>query len=248
MEKLSVNDILALLLPGLFSLFCVTIIGNTMPFCIGQPFTGGWNYFVENEFLNTSFFLLLAIVAGAIVQRINAFIINQKWYNPKEGLYKRTGLIFSDIRMLQHWLTFYNADCKKIFGYRYDGTDIPEEDETKKKNRTIDVQGDYFDYVFYAMMGQEKNAEARAQQNFYFFFRSLFTVSALAATAASAIALIGLIKSGWQSSKMVIAVSLLLALFAYLVCRPLGVWYRKRMVRVLFYQYYIEKNDKEFKP
>ena len=108
MEKLSVNDVLALLFPGLFVMLCISIISAAAPFSMGITITSLFSFFEKNEFLSTTFFLLLAIVAGAVVQRVIALIINNKWYNPKAGLYQRTGYIFSTINMLQHWLPFYN--------------------------------------------------------------------------------------------------------------------------------------------
>jgi len=248
MEKLSFNDVLALLLPGLFAMFLIQLINWAAPDVVPVLLDEVLGFFEKNEFLNTTLFLLAAIVAGAVIQRITAIIIDRKWYNPNKGLYRRTGYIFDDIRMLQQWLPFYNNDCKKILGYRYDGTDIIEGTEIIRKQKTIDMQGDYFDYVFYAMMNKEKNEEARTQQNFYFLFRNLFTVSFIAAATAIFCTAICIFRFGWQASSRLAIITILLLLFGYMICRPLGIWYRKRMVRVLFYQYYIEKTDKELKP
>ena len=245
MEKLSLNEVLALLLPGLFAMFSIQLMFWAAPSYPQTDFKELLGFFEKNEFLNTTFFLLVAIVLGAVVQRITALQIDKKLYNSKAGLYKRTGLIFSDINMLQDWLPFYNADCKKLFGFQYDGADITATNEKEAGEKKLSIQGRYFDYIFYAMMNLEKNHEARAEQNFYFFFRNLFTVSIIALLAGCVCFIIFCVQWGWQEAYLTLVVTLFFPAFAFIICRPLGVWYRRRMIRILFYQYYIEKSDKE---
>lgn len=242
MEKFSFNDVLALLLPGLFILFCIQLTGWSLPADYSFSLHYFMNIYSENDFLNSVFYLLLAVVSGGVVQKITVWAINRRWYNRLCGLYLPTGQLFSEDELLQNWLTFYNEDCRKLFEVNYDGSSLlPDPDEATRQSKISATQAKYFDYIYYYMMSKDKLEEARTQQNFYYMFRNLFTISFLTGLACSAIYVFIVIKEGWNTPLKTGILALLLFAFGFAVCRPLGRWYRKRMLRLLFYLYYLEK-------
>lgn len=243
MEKFTFNNVLALLLPGLFVLFCIQLTGWSLPIAYSFSLHNFMNIYKDNDFLNSVFYILLAIVSGSVIQKITVWAINQKWYNRLCGLYLPTSQIFLKDKALPDWMRFFNDDCKKIFDVKYDGSSLlTEKNEGKRRKIINDTQGKYFDYIYYFLMSKGKLEETRTEQNFYYMFRNLFTISFFMGLICIAIFFVISIIHGWKAALNNGILAFCFLLFGFMICRTLGKWYRKRMVHRSFYLYYIEKS------
>lgn len=243
MEKFSLNDVLALLMPGLYAIGCIEFIVWAAPAYEQLTLNNKIPFFDKSD-INTFFLFFAAIVLGAVSHRVTALIMEKKWHRRKSGLYKRTGIIFYELKTLHDWTDFYNEDCKKKFGTNYDGEDIVAKNTKEHSDKKLTVQGKYFDYVFHAVAHNEKTNAVLVEQHFYFLFRNLTTVSIMSCIASVICFIFFWISKGWCNAYTMIIISGLFLILAQIIFAPIGAWYRKRMVRVLFYRYYIEKSGK----
>jgi hypothetical protein len=242
MEKVSINDLLSLLLPGLFLFLSGGLVNNYCPHYFHKTFQQLFGIGHESEFFNTIFFLLVSIVCGAFVHGVTYYFIRDKHlkiYNRFTGLFQKTGIIFAGLYGMQHYTPFFDADCQKVFNVPFINPAVKTE---KEKETLLQQQGAYFDYMFYYLTAQGKMSEARSNQNFYFLFRNLFTVNVLIIMSCLILSLVFVSLKGWSAVQPLALIALSYALLAYIVFAPLGRWYRKRMVRNLFFQYYMLRN------
>jgi hypothetical protein len=240
MENLSLKHLLSLLLPGMFMLFCSNAIGLYAPPSLLFTAKNILGSFSSNEFLAGSFYLLVAILLGSATQGLITIVLNKKWYNEHNGLFARTGYVFNTIPMLQQFLPFYNTDCKTITGHAYNGADINAEN---KASQVLNIQGQYFDYIFYYLLLHEKNEEPHTEQGFYFLYRSLYFVALCMGIVTTVYAFISLSTVTFKESFPICIMAIAIFAAAFILFRPVAIWYRKRMVRTLFYLYYIHKNS-----
>ncbi|MBX2907970.1 MAG: hypothetical protein KF744_18130 [Taibaiella sp.] len=241
MEKVSINDLLSLLLPGLFLFVSGMLLNDLCPHYFIVDLHNVLSTVKESDVFSTIFFLLVCIICGAVVQGVTYFFISshtQVWYNRLTGLYTSPGHLFCRMVKLHSFIGFYNRDCMRVFNHSYNTSPaVPVTGEL-----AIKKQDDYFDYIYYYMVTHNKIDESRSQQNFYFLFRNLFTVCALMSVCAIFLfATFSLLRGAatWR----LLATGIAYLVVGYAVFVPLARWYRKRMVQRLFYQYYILRNS-----
>lgn len=236
MEKLTLSDLLALLLPGTFLVVATNLICSCLPPFYRLDIRSLLGTMGESEAFLAVFYLLLAVATGAIVHFLNFLFAERKrrLYNYISGnLYLPTYLIFDELRNINFCLPFLNEDCRKKLGSSYTGNDT-----------NAIIRETYFDYVFYYLICHREMPEMRVQQGFYFMFRNLFLSGLIFSVICLVLAITLWGMKGWVDARSLFALSILFLFLAYVIFRPVGRWYRARMVRFLFWQYYILRNTK----
>ena len=243
MEKLSLNNILSLLLPGMYVMFLGYFIDTYVESILYINNEKLFATFRNNEFLQSAVYLLVALVLGAITNWLTISIIEKKWYAKYVGLYEHCGKVFKEDKALATWNTFFDADCTSILGKPFLS---PEKLDAKERIEWKKHQGRYFDYIFFYLMAHEKLNETRNYQGFYFLFRNMVTVSAFMLLVGLTGYLLRLLQMGYCADETVSFISffVVLSLVGILIFRKLGIFYRRRIVKTLFFCYMIAKTTK----
>ena len=234
MEKLSLNDLLALLLPGLFFI----ISAQAANFYCPKFISFGWHALLSAvadwDALRVTIYFFGCVVTGALLNRISFLLIAKKrakLYNKVSyGLYAHTGKLYDSLELPAPYTSFFNRDCQAIFGQPY------------KPANQEETRGDYFDYAFYYVLNHQEEPEMRTQQAYYFLFRNLFLASGLMSALLAVLSLTVLATHGWQGMQPLMGLLCLHLAAGYVVFAPIGRWYRKRMVRYVFTSYYMLRN------
>lgn len=151
MDKLSLYDLLSILLPGsLLSLFLVMLFND-----FGYDLDGFElnDYFWLTIYLSSSFFL------GSTINILTRSILGFKLYQ-KFGLYTPIHEIYEKAS--------HNNQLKPF----YDSFDIPQGDKMSHQERS----GYIWDEIYYDLEATDKISVPKSFQSFYFFFRNFFTL------------------------------------------------------------------------
>jgi hypothetical protein len=214
MEKLSLYDLLSVLLPGaLLTLFIEFI---AMDYGLDLKSLKFNQYFILTIFLSSSIFL------GSLINILTRVFF--KFYR-KIGLYTSVFKIYNKSKSLNQIQYYFDDMLKKI---------NPKHLTTDTKHQRIE---NLWSEIYYELEATEKIKTPKAFQSFYFFFRNFFTLGIILF-----IPLIIQNLLFWFSIKYAVLfginiIGIFISLFA-------GKWYRERMVERMFWTYYsLHKNN-----
>lgn len=246
MDKLSLYDILGMLLPGVMFLFFISVI-NTNYDLSTSTFL---NINTIDDFKELSVLFCFSMIAGSSFYTLNFYLVTKtNWYNKVFGMYEHVASLYLKATTLHGIMNkTLNKKAKIRFGKKifYNTVQIGalQEDEQEASDK---CQGEFYDIMYYELEHHDKIGYAKDFQSFYFFFRQM--VTALMFTIM--LTIIGLLYTifmtdcnlsdyGLVTAKMVFGFLLLM-----LLCTHLARWYRKRMVMKMYWAYFTLLNNQE---
>jgi len=152
MEKISLYDLLSVLLPGALLTLAIEVIAIDLGFDIEALEVN--NYFKLTIFLSSSIFI------GSL---INIFTRKLLWLYKKFGLYTPIKKIYKSSTDLELIKPFFKEKMNSL-----------EFDSSKKENIE-----QLWSVVYYELEATEKINSPKAFQSFYFFFRNFFSLGAI---------------------------------------------------------------------
>ncbi len=151
MDKLSLYDLLSILLPGsLVSLFLVMIFND-----LGYDLVG----FELNDYFWLTIYLSSAFFLGSAINILTRSILGFKFYR-KFGLYAPIHELFE------------KASANNQLKSFYDNFDVPNVDKKNREKRTAYI----WDEIYFSLEADNKISVPKSFQSFYFFFRNFFTL------------------------------------------------------------------------
>ena len=227
MEKISLYDLLSILLPGaIFTLFIEFLF-----------FQFNWhidNYEV-NEYFKLTIFLSSSIFFGSIINIFTRAMLN--------GFYKKISLYTPMYKIFKKIFTKDTILAKKYFdvklveiGNKLGDTNIEIDNlDDKTYHKYIEV---LWDEIYFELESNNKIKVAKDFQSFYFFFRNFFTLGLLLFFVLIVVTI------GWYNTKPVFAYLLGIDVIMMALSVFSAKWNRKQMVKRLFWTYYsLHKNE-----
>lgn len=248
MDKLSLYDILGMLLPGVMFLFFLTIV-NCSYAIYPESFL---SLDTAGEVKELSVLFSFSMIAGSCFYAINFYLVNKtQWYNKLFGMYDHVAKLYLKAPFLHGLMNetlnkkAFERYGKKIFHSKNQFEAL----EKQEQNTVFDFQDEFYDIMYYELEHHEKIGYAKDFQSFYFFFRQMVTALML----TMILTIIGLLYAlkttncdlsdyGWVSVKMLVCFLLLM-----LLCTQLARWYRKRMVLKMYWAYFTLLNNQDKK-
>ena len=227
MEKISLYDLLSILLPGaIFTLFIEFLF-----------FQFNWhidNYEV-NEYFKLTIFLSSSIFFGSIINILTRAMLN--------GFYKKISLYTPMYKIFKKIFTKDTILAKKYFdvklveiGNKLGDTNIEIDNlDDKTYHKYIEV---LWDEIYFELESNNKIKTAKDFQSFYFFFRNFFTLGLLLFLVLIVLTI------GWYYTKPVFAYLLGFDVIMMILSIISAKWNRKQMAKRLFWTYYsLHKNE-----
>lgn len=209
MEKISLYDLLTLLLPGALLTFFIELIASNYNFNLDE--------LGLNQYFNLAFFLSSSIFLGSLIN-----VLTNKWlkYYRKIGLYTDIGIIYKNNKNLKRIKPFFQEKLKTIIGI--------EEFKKNSRSENFDI---IWDEIYYELEAKDQINSPKTFQSFYFFFRNFFTLGIILFLPT----LILCIYTKFQSLYVLL---FLINLSAILISWKAGDWNRRKMVDRMFWTYY----------
>jgi len=227
MEKISLYDLLSILLPGaIFTLFIEFLF-----------FQFNWhidNYEV-NEYFKLTIFLSSSIFFGSIINIFTRAMLN--------GFYKKISLYTPMYKIFKKIFTKDTILAKKYFdvklveiGNKLGDTNIEIDNlDDKTYHKYIEV---LWDEIYFELESNNKIKVAKDFQSFYFFFRNFFTLGLLLLFVLIVLTIV------WYNTKHVFAYLLGFDVIMMILSIISAKWNRKQMAKRLFWTYYsLHKNE-----
>lgn len=245
MDKLSLYDILGMLLPGFLFLFMLLALNQVFGI---SPYFEELNTNAELKELSVIF--SFATIFGAIFFTSNFYLVNKtNWYNKVFRMYDHVADIYLNFGFLHSLMNktlnkkSINQYGKPIFFSNKEYHLLSVED----KNNSRNLQNEYYDLMYYELEHFDKISYAKTFQSFYFFFRQLVTVFSTILLISIGIYLFrNLLRlENWADHYCFIIKFVVGCLLMIFTCVQLAKWYRKRMVLKMYWAYYSFLNNQE---
>jgi len=152
MEKISLYDLLSILLPGSLLTLYIMIVANDFNINLHEP--------ELNQYFLLTIYLSVSIVLGSAINLLTRMLL--------ENVYKKTWLytpmqkLYKEMKKNQFIEEFYNNWFKMLGQISFE-----------KKIETI------WDEIYYYLEANEKISVPKSFQSFYFFFRNFFSLTVL---------------------------------------------------------------------
>jgi len=150
MEKISLYDLLSILLPGSLLTLFIEMMSKDLNF--------GFENIELSYYFSLTVFLSSAIFLGSIINILTRKLL--KFYK-RIGLYKPLHKIYKQIHKDSEIISYYDSLMDKY----------PKKYSFEEKIIHI------WDKIYYKLEANEKIAVPKTFQSFYFFFRNFFTLS-----------------------------------------------------------------------
>ena len=238
MEKFSLYHFLGLLLPGVLFLYFFNLIINLFGINL---------YSIHSVNLEKDIIILLcfALIIGAILYTSNFYLVNKtKWFNRFFGMYNHVADLYLNMENL-HCLMNNVLNKKAMEWYEknlfFNQTDfyklsVSEQNEIKK------LQDEYYDRIYYELEYHGKNEQSKAFQSFYFFFRQTVLCCVLLLLIDILLFLYFLFVWIALDAPFLFNFKILWITFTLLLLLIVSVllarWYRKRMVKKIYWAYF----------
>jgi len=239
MEKLSLYDLLGLLLPGVIFIFFLNTLSNIYGLTPSWLVNANWTN-------NIGMSLCFALITGAVLYTSNFHLIEKeiwysRWYNKLFGMYKPVVNLYLE---MEKSLNYMNEELNKkaIKWYKKDIFISKEEYEKLLPDNRDEIKkmhGKFYSRMFSELAYSEKNKHTIAFQSFYFFFRQ----TALACVLILIMHLIIIGAAIIPCSCIIIPIKTsieftVLTLIVLYITVQLAKWYRKRMVFKMYQKYF----------
>lgn len=235
MNKLSLYDTLGMFLPGAF-------LAYGLYFC-----NQNW-HFIDLPFKIDTNVLLVAVVClilGASLFALSFYLFPKRWMQKCFGLYDKVGKIYYSIELSSVWDSSVLDPLLQDEHIKYHFMSKEEYNRASEDEKALAIENQetIYDYAYYLLQNEGKNGAVVSNQSLYFFFRQSFL--AILILTILCVVLNGLsIALNWSSSYPIWAQFLTLIGLAFLA-RSLARHYRKRMVRNLYWSYFIFLQQKK---
>jgi len=242
MEKLSLYDLLSLLLPGIIFIFFL----NTLSSIYGL--TPSW-IVNDNWTSSIGISLCFALIAGAALYATNFYLVkNIKWYNRIFCMYKHVADIYFEKGFLHKLMgETLNSKAKDWYNKEIFYTKDDYYKKSNEEQKSIkDNQDEYYDRMYYELDNNGKIEHARAFQSFYFFFRQTVLACSLLLIIHTIIYTVCFIPcSCIKAPEFYSALYIFIVLTILLITSAkLAQWYRKQMVIKMYWTYFTHLNNK----
>jgi uncharacterized membrane protein YfcA len=235
MEKFTLYDFLGLILPGCIFLFFTNMIVKLY----------GLQAFIEKQQglnLKTGLILIFAVIIGALLYVLSFYLVKRKWYNRLFGMYRHVADLYVDLNAL-HKIVGKTLNKKAMEWFKKNIFLDKQKFRSlmdNEKDRITELQGQFYDRMFYELEYHGKKEHANTFHSFYFFFRQTALASILLILLTGVFYLSCFIPflnlSSPDACKLAFTTaSLFLMLF---ISVQLAQWYRKRMVLKMYWTYY----------
>lgn len=236
MDKFSLYDLLGLLLPGIILTRLINFLN-----AIFQLST--INLISEELDTGIGLLLCLGLMFGAILYASNFWLIKQNWYKRPTGIYKPVPELYLKMKALHKTMNAtLNYKARKWFDKEiflfpdvFNSLPLAEQEQLKEQ---LD---EYYDRMYYELEYAGKIENAKTFQSFYFFFRQLFLACLVVILLGAGLFVTARLFPGTgleqpETNQLIslavgLPITLLLSLF-------MAQWYRKRMVKKMFWAYF----------
>lgn len=241
MEKLSLYDILNVLLPGIIFYFFLSQIDAVYQWFPEDSFTV---FETSNEIKKLGVWLGISLFLGASLNVVNFIILKKKWYGKLFGIYTDVFTIYDKMKDLHP--TFNLLFNKK--GVLWYGKEIFLRDEVYSKlnkNEQKEIQNfqdNFYSRVYYELEYLGKIEQPKTFQSFYFFFRQNLLTSSILLLFSIIAHIMYMAVNGWnfQAAHVYLFLSLITL---GILSKLLASWYRAKMVRKMYWTYFIHINQ-----
>lgn len=235
MEKFSLYDFLGLLLPGAIFVFFINLLNIYYGIFPG--------FIVVNWGMNIGIFLFFTIIIGAMLYVSNFYLVKKtKWFNRIFGMYKHVADLYGgmkDLHQLMNETLNQKAEEwyeKQIFFSKSDFDKLHE----KEQKEIMDLQDESYVRIYNELEYHGKNEYSRTFQSFYYFFRQTVLACLLLLLLELILYILYLLPfvSLNKPDTSIILVFAGILLLILLISVQLAHWYRKRMVKQIYWSYF----------
>ena len=213
MEKFSLYNSLAILLPGSLPVFVLEILIKN---------SGNESLVTGSGFIDVAMLITASVFCGVMIHILSFKMLT---VYKKIGIYTPICKIFKRSEYYAVMRDFFEEKCKERFNFAND-------DEF-----CMDSNCDtFYDWMYYTLEVEDKIAVSKSFQSFYYFFRNFFTMALL----IQMLIFVYNVFYGCLVKQNIIIYSMLFILFFSWYA---AVWYRKNMVRKVFWTYYVLRNN-----
>jgi len=214
MEKLSLYDLLSVLLPGALLTLFIEVVATDYGLDL--------NSLKINQYFRLTIFLTSSIFLGSLVNIITRILF--KIYR-KIGLFTSVYKIYKKSKNLKQIHAFFDKMMQAI----------------DKRHLKKDSKHERIEYlwneIYYELEATDKIKTPKAFQSFYFFFRNFFTLGLILLLFLPI-----LVAIKWVSIKYTLLLGV--NILGIIMSSFAGKWYRERMVERMFWTYYsLNKNN-----
>lgn len=243
MEKFSIYDLLALILPGALFVFFLSIFNKLFGIIDIDLNYSQWELFI-------GVYLCVIIIFGALLYKFS-FLLNNTFFDKLFKSYTKVSIIYHTEKELNFTMNnvlnrksqeWYNKD---IF---HDESAFESLNEKDKKNNSFLI-GNFYDRMYYELEYLNRIDTPKTFQSFYLFFREIILASSILILIGLVLSFLVFIKWYFSFPQFITTpdlkntiITYIILLFLLLSSTFLARWYRKRMVLKMFWAYYTHLN------
>lgn len=234
MEKFSLYDFLAIILPGIAFIVVFRIIFSSLHLSLPVDIPLG----LEST-------IVYALICGAVLYVLSFSLV--KLFPRLFGLYRHVADLYQKMKALHPIMNdTLNRQAERWgLGKIYLSEEEFCQSEEKEKIRML--QSDFYDRMWYRLDFRGKLGSAKSFQCYYFFFRHSFWGLVLISLILLSYKLLAYIPAcdmediGWREySNIAVPIMILSALFVFL-----AQWFRIKMVEKMYWTFYISLIEQE---
>ncbi len=219
MDKLSLYEILAFIVPGfiiiaIVNFYSESVFGSIAVFPSGK---------MDENLLLFFFALLFGIILHYLCHTV---FNNYKWYKK---------LVVTEIQEIK-----YTGIAKQIIPFLNEHYHSVRKHELKNTYANDIPAENLFDFAYYYLEANDKITQAKSYQGLYFLFRNIFTISLTGLIISLVIFIIGLFLCPNTIDTHHVALISLYFIIGIFITVPVSKWLKKKLAERVFGNYYAD--------
>lgn len=221
-SKFSLYDVLSIILPGIVALLLLGMLDSEFHFVYYIALHPWFKKDVVQAFL----LVIGGLVTGSALHIITMRLIQKKRFAGITGVYTDTVVLFKQFADLQFTIPVMNTKCMEVYNKQY----------LEANGAATSVSNEFYSYIYYYLEVNENTRFPFTFQAFYFFYRNLFVLALIFMPVCIFTFVYKWVTTGFP---LHVVIYLLLNLLAVFLCRYMAIWYRKQMVKKMFWAFYV---------